>query len=904
MIDNEIIFKPGTIIKHERFGKGRIELDKSETAIARFEHGIEECYKKDLIPVFSPLESIKEGLWHKPLEVITKIQASAIRSVNDMWGVFSLSRITLLPHQLWVCRQVLSNWPARWLIADDVGLGKTIEIGLVLWPLISNKRVRRLLILCPASLIFQWQYRLRTMFDIRLTQYCPEADNEKTEFWNTHNQVIASIQTLRFDRNNRHKRFFNSSPWDLVIVDEAHHLNADEQTGYTLTYQLLQRLVNERLVQSLLFLTGTPHRGKNYNFLALLRLLRPDLFDPRNTIQSQLSHLRQVMIRNNKQNVTDLQGKRLFYAPVVTEETYRYSVEEDKFYNMITEFILTGKAYASSLDPTNARMVNLILITMQKLASSSVAAIRRALKGRLERILEQRLKLDKLKSLRNEKPQNIFAEYDEMEITGDYDEISRIEQEIVFLTASVRLMEDEEIRLKELIDAADNVKEETKINKILCILEKQFANRSVVFFTEYKATQSLIMSALINKYGNDCVTFINGDERADDVMDNSGRARTFYEDRQRAAEKFNDGNVRFLVSTEAGGEGIDLQEKCYSLIHIDLPWNPMRLHQRIGRINRYGQKHSVEVINLRNPDTVEAYIWDKLQEKIENIMVAFGHVMEEPEDLLQLVLGMASPDIFRELFSDAINIPEASLSRWFDHKTSSLGGQNVIDIVKDLIGHCSSFDFQETSPNLPRLDLPDLQPFFEAMLVINHRKIRRDKEGISFKTPENWLNEPGISTTYENMISERYGSGKNTEKRILGVGHKLINKALQQALDSTSSVTIIPKAILKRPVIIFYITDRVTGEGGTVKFVIAGVEVKMTTPFFLKVLRDWEILHELNEILVEVGTFPRETQRVDEVEKILSIVEEAYIYMENNLKGLDLPFKLPAIELLAFLWPG
>src|SRR5664279_619763 len=168
----------------------------------------------------------------------------------------------------------------------------------------------------------------------------------------------------------------------------------------------------------------------------------------------------------------------------------------------------------------------------------------------------------------------------------------------------------------------------------MCIRDR-FAGRSVLFFTEYKATQSLLMSELIRRFGDGCVAFINGDSRADEVVGRDGEVRTVRQTREDAAEKFNDGRVRFLISTEAGGEGIDLQESCHSLIHVDLPWNPMRLHQRVGRLNRYGQKERVEVVTLRNPDTVESRIWDKLNSKIGNIMLAFGHVMEEPEDLLQ-----------------------------------------------------------------------------------------------------------------------------------------------------------------------------------------------------------------------------------------------------------------------------
>jgi len=265
--------KIGDQVRHDNFGTGRVEIDKGPTVLVRFEHGFEECEKLTLSLILTPLQAIELKKWHKPLEVITRVQAGAIQSLNDSWGVFSQSRIALLPHQLWVCRKVLETWPTHWLVADDVGLGKTIEAGLILWPLLSRGTVKRFLILCPASLVEQWQERLRKMFDIRVAKYVTEADTERSDFWGTHNQVVASLQTIRLDRGRRHERLIESFPWDLLIVDEAHHLNADEKGGPTLGYQIANRLQQENRVTSIVFFTGTPHRGKNYNFLSILRLL-------------------------------------------------------------------------------------------------------------------------------------------------------------------------------------------------------------------------------------------------------------------------------------------------------------------------------------------------------------------------------------------------------------------------------------------------------------------------------------------------------------------------------------------------------------------------------------------------------------------------------------------------------
>ena len=135
----------GDMVRHPRFGIGTVRYDVGVTVIVRFEDGIEECDKATLLQIHTPLQSLLLSEWHSPLEVIARVQAEAIQSTNDNWGVFSRSRIQLLPHQLWVCRRVLETWPTRWLVADDVGLGKTIEAGLILWPLLSGGKVRRLL---------------------------------------------------------------------------------------------------------------------------------------------------------------------------------------------------------------------------------------------------------------------------------------------------------------------------------------------------------------------------------------------------------------------------------------------------------------------------------------------------------------------------------------------------------------------------------------------------------------------------------------------------------------------------------------------------------------------------------------------------------------------------------------
>ncbi|MGK5095557.1 DEAD/DEAH box helicase [Deltaproteobacteria bacterium TL4] len=898
----DIIYSPGDHVNSDVHGTGTVIVDNGQTVIVQFEESIHGCEKSTLNRRMTPQQAIHMAEWHRPLEVITKIQAETIQSINDAWGIFSRSRISLLPHQLWVCRKVLEIWPARWLIADDVGLGKTVEAGLILWPLIARNKVKRLLILCPASLAEQWQIRLKSMFDIRMTRYTSNADTERSDYWNIHDQVIASIETLRKDHKGRHRRFLECEPWDLIIVDEAHHLNADEKMVPTLAFQLVKEVVTQKRVASMIFLTGTPHRGKNFGFISLLSLLRPDLFDTHLTLGEQLPHLSQVMIRNNKQNVTDLNGKLLFKKPIVDSAIYAYSSEEEYFYNQMTNFIVSGMAYASSLSSAEQSSVILVLISIQKLASSSVAAIKRAIKGRLARIVTSRSRLTKM-----EQDYNGLQEYSDAAKFNDQDRLCQLEESISELLVELRLMEDEEPRLKELMTLAENVKEETKIIEIIKILESRFSGRSVLFFTEYKATQSLLMSALMKNYGDRSVTFINGENEAREIVDSSGNIITLRENRESAVERFNLGEVRFLVSTEAAGEGIDLQENCYSLIHVDLPWNPMRLHQRVGRLNRHGQKKRVEVITIRNPQTVESRIWDKLNEKIENIMQAMKHAMDDPDDLFQLVLGMTSTSFFNEIFSEGSKVSKDNFSDWFNAKTSEFGGKNIINTVQDLVGNSAKFDFQTVSSQIPRVDLEDMKPFVLSMLSINGKRVTKENDVngevlITFKTPENWCNEPGVRKIYEEMCFNRNYRGKNATQRILGVGHMVVDKAIAQA-RSTSACLMTTDGI-KKPHFVFRITDRVTDTGGAVRAVIATVVVSKDSVNDLELLKDWHLLTLLNSLIGHGGIKKAMVSLPpDNVLEVDSSVIIASRFLVNSMTDLKLSFRDPKPELMAIIWP-
>ncbi|MCR9293652.1 MAG: DEAD/DEAH box helicase [bacterium] len=839
----------GQRVRVPEHGLGEVQADLGDTVIVRFGSEIHECVRDTIHVVQDAQQAFASGTAQPPLEVVARVQAECINSINSTWGMFARSKISLLPHQLWVCRKVLESWPARWLVADDVGLGKTIEAGLILSALKSRGLLERLLILCPASLVEQWQYRLRTMFDLRTSIYSPDADGDRTDFWNTNPRVVASLHTLRIDNNGRQKRLLESEPWDVVLVDEAHHLNADEQAGPTLGFKLVQKLENANRVRSMVFFSGTPHRGKPYGFFSLLSLLRSDEFGAKKPVKQQLVKLPSIMIRNNKQNVTDLHGKQLFQPLVVEPRTYTYSQAEARFYDMLTEFIVSGKAYASRLGGRDGRAVMLVLISMQKLASSSVAAILRALNGRLARIDAE---ADSIES------QRLANQQEEFEENGDLDDAAEIDERLAEIR--LRLMKDEKEWLTKLIDAAREVEEETKIQSIVAEIEK--LGKSVLLFTEYKATQSLLLSKLIARFGADAVSFINGDEEAREVRLPNGTATSLRVRRTEAADQFNDGKVRFLVSTEAAGEGIDLQKKCHTLIHVDLPWNPMRLHQRVGRLNRYGQTERVQVISFRNPSTVESRIWEKLTEKIEHINNALRQAMADPEDLYQLVLGMTPPKVFRDVFASGGEVPAERFDEWFNRETATFGDADVIDTVKQLVGNCSRFDFQQVSEKLPKVDLPDLIPFMQNILVCNRRQPRLADGELSFKTPDSWMTDIRVLPDYEHMVFDRdQQDGKSLEK-LLGVGHVLVDEALKQARDLEASTTALPSNVIESSVAVFKVFERVTTDAHQKHELIFGVQIREDEP--MQILKDWQVLkyfseasaHSLKQMTPELPQMP------------------------------------------------
>jgi superfamily II DNA or RNA helicase len=880
MSESQRPLQPGSSVRHMRHGIGQVMLTDRDTAVVRFAHGIEQVLSSELLVITSLDDAIRTQETAPSLEVALRVQAAAIRSVNDAWGVFTRSRISLLPHQLWVCHRALKTWPIRLLIADDVGMGKTIEAGLILWPLLANRTVQRLLILAPAKLVEQWQQRLKKMFDIRAAVYHPDLDTKKSDFWGIHQIVIASLPTLRADHKGRHERLLEAPQWDMLIVDEAHHLNAEEGATKTQGFELVEKLQAAGKTPSCVLFSGTPHRGKAYGFWSLMGLLDPQVFGPKRNEVAMLGALPRFLIRNAKQKATDMKGNRLFMPIEQYPETFTYSPEEESFYELMSSFIMAGKAYASSLGKVEGGRVMLVLIALQKLASSSVAAVLSALETRRGRLVSLAAKTR--------------AELESQTDDPAADEGARVFEEWLRneKRSRIQLMEDEGRHLDDLLAAGREVLSETRVVRVMEVINNRFADQPVLLFTEYKRTQALVVAALMERFGRESVGFMNGDNRLENVRHPDGRLIALSARREDTCDAFNAGRLRFLVSTEAGGEGIDLQERCSALIHVDLPWNPMRLHQRVGRLNRYGQTKPVRVVSLRNPDTVESMIWEKLESKLNSIMRAIGSAMDEPEDLMQLVLGMSAANLFDGLFSGALGVGRERLGEWFDLNSGTLGGESAIKAVQDLVGHAQSFDLSDLK-DVPPLDLPDLLPFFENCLVFNRRRPKVEGLSLSFKTPEEWLTTHAIKKSYENLVFDRKASP--SEGELMGVGHPLMEKALHQAERMPGSLCLVGG--LESAVLVVEVSSRVTDVNIPSTRMVAAV---LAVGDGFQVLRDWEVLR-----LLSACSLRADAVAVGEVgPRLADWVQSASAYIQAKLADLRLPFGSPQAKTLAVFWPS
>jgi len=540
--------------------------------------------------------------------------AKSLQIWDTNTGALGRLDIDPLPHQLDVARKVVSAPQARWLLADDVGLGKTIEVGLILHALQQRNRCRRILIICPASLTKQWKEEMRFKFSRSFEIYNRDFFPEFADEMQGRENVIASLDLAK--RDEHLAMLLQAGTWDVVIFDEAHRLGKGESGEQTARYKLALALRDR--TASLLLLTATPHQGKTKRFLALLELVRPDLIHEIRTIDMNPEVVGDIIIRNKKSRVTDAEGNLLFRG----HDTLRYMSHKNTVMEeadtALTEYLRNGYQASRYADnKTIGRAIGFVMTTYRKLGSSSIAAIQVALERRLQRLLT------------GEKNPHVSMNFDD-DTEGD-DELSQNT-----LVSDIPLFFDDEIaQLKKLISLVKKARQDD--NKLKTFLHEIIAplithGQKVLVFTEYRATQEYLKTRIRQNFPElGVIEVINGSMSLDEKME--------------SVYQFNDGESQIMISTEAGGEGLNLQRSCHVMVNFDLPWNPSRLVQRIGRLYRYGQTKRVQVINLQSDDHFDNQALALMLDRVTTMANDMAAVAPENREAL-------AADILGELLSN------------------------------------------------------------------------------------------------------------------------------------------------------------------------------------------------------------------------------------------------------------
>ncbi|MGV8627621.1 helicase-related protein [Pseudomonas aeruginosa] len=539
-----------------------------------------------------------------------RMLAHAIKVWNENTGALSHLEIEPLPHQIHLVHHIIASGNYNWLIADDVGLGKTIETGMLLHALRQRDLIKRILLVTPAGLTKQWQEELYHKFKIEDFEiYGEDFFINEPRQWKMHDCVIGSMDRLK--QEGHLESLLQAELWDLVIFDERHRLSR-RQYGQKLDsserYDLAKSLRSQ--TEHMLLLSATPHQGMQDKFVALLELLRPERRTDLMALNIKPEILHDMVFRNHKADVTDAEGNFIFQGKITSALQVPSSKESIEFDKTLQDYLRKGYDAGEALGRTG-NAIGFVMTVYRKLAASSAAAIHRALCNRLQRLLD-----DEANGLSDEEPrdQRYLGEWEE-QFTSDARE---------FFAGEVQLLKDliaEAAALK-----ANDLKLKLFIEDIIGKIHAANADEKVLIFTEYRTTQNYLREALADHYGSDQVELINGSMQ--------------HAERREAIKRFEE-QGRFLISTEAGGEGINLQSKCHVMVNYDLPWNPMRLVQRIGRLYRYGQKKKVVVFNIQQTDSLDQNIVDLMYERIDSVVTDLAEIQrhEFNEGLKDEILG-------------------------------------------------------------------------------------------------------------------------------------------------------------------------------------------------------------------------------------------------------------------------
>lgn len=745
-----------------------------------------------------------------PIDYLLK-QLSLQIPLHNSGGQLSNSRTHLLPHQILLTRDVVASNNRRILIADEVGLGKTIETGMILKELVTREEANRILIITPAGLTKNWQQELMDSFRLNFEILGIDFTDNGNLTWESHNNVIASIDTLK--RPQRLERLLSSPRWNVIVIDEAHHLSRvryGSKIQATLNYKLAESLRSH--TRDLVFLSATPHQGNRFQFWSLIQLLDDSLFESDASLMEHKGLLNRVMVRRTKREVTDRKGNPIFMRRTVSTELFQQSARERMFYENLTNYLSEGYSaagFGKSKTTNEQRAIGFVMTTFQKIMSSSLRAIRQALRRRLlVSLLRYQMGLENERRINPNKKklgEDIINIQDELrkvasEILGKQNS-SAEQAEVDAYIAQTRLRVSKRFRIIEETDwsldsdetadegiftTADIPNEADKVRVLLSLIpngidrkfdtlvraiediRKKNSKEKFIIFTQYLETLFFIKEELGKIYGDEKIVVIRGGPLDQKIE---------------AQEQFwEDDGVQFLISTSAGGEGINLQ-KGRILFNYDLPWNPMAVEQRIGRIHRYGQMETVQVYNLIAEDTVEEKIYNLLDKKLEEIARQIGKMDDttgQPrEDFRTDILGfLGSSPNYLELYKRALVDKDYKRTE-HEIEEAIKQAQEASEALSVLTQDLRSFDLQEYLNLEGKFSLEDLGKFVTAAILRLGGSILPDGEFFTIETPQVLLDNSNVTPKYKCVTFDREAAMRKRAAELLGLGHPFINALIE-----------------------------------------------------------------------------------------------------------------------------
>ncbi|MBE5528690.1 DEAD/DEAH box helicase [Laribacter hongkongensis] len=803
MDSTDTVFAPGERIHHVELGQG-VVLEPPLDGYLRAFFSVGERRV--------PLVSLKRQL-SRTERILRAVQGGSDRArkawlayeahalpIMESASALTSAKIDLLPHQVVLTHRIATASPRRYLIADEVGLGKTIETALILRELASRGELNRALMVVPAGLVNNWHRELNEVFNLDFEVFGSEGDitDRKTNAFAKHDRLIASIDTLK--RPARINRLQEAPRWDLVVFDEAHHLTAYRTGGKvrkTENYKLAEALKDH--ARDLMLLSATPHQGNHFQFWMLAQLLNPTLFGSPEEMLENRHRLNTIMFRRTKADACQPDGSPLFARRWVHTESFLMGHEERLFYERLREYLEDGFDLARR-QGSKGRALGFLMAIFQKIAASSFAAVRRTLKRRLLMLTlhEALLRDQELDIEGRERLVEVARELIHEEFNLPLDNMGRSEVDRVLADLKYRLVKkldeealemasdpyaseysashaeeaasavvelhlpEERLRIGDLLNVFPQQRE-TKVQKLLDglgTLWRQNPNEKIVVFATYLGTVDLIAREIDAVFPGQGVAVLRGGDHGAKLA----AERRF---------KLKDG-PRVLVCTAAGREGINLQF-ARILFNFDLPWNPMDMEQRIGRIHRYGQNHTAQVYNLVLSDTIEGRIFLLLDDKLTEIARTVGKVDDQgnvAEDLRAQILGQLSERLnYDKLYQEALSDPE--LKRTQVELEAALSNsrearQVVFDLFQDLQGF--SLDdykpFSDMSSSLQRL-----VHFMSTAVADRQQKlIQLDDETYDLVTME--------GTRRARFTLSREIANDQDDLQLLGLDHPIVQEEL------------------------------------------------------------------------------------------------------------------------------